>query len=334
MIDLKKRSLLTLLDFSSEEIAYLLDLAARLKADKYIGKEKKALEGKNIVLLFEKDSTRTRCSFETAAYDQGARVTYLGPTGSQMGKKESLKDTARVLGRIYDGIEYRGYGQHVVRTLAEYSGVPVWNGLTTEFHPTQALADALTMREHIAKPLSEIKFCFLGDAHNNVANSLMVLSAKMGMDFRAISPQQCAPDKALVSTCRALAEKSGAKITVTDDIASGVKGCDFVYTDVWVSMGESSDLWKDRIDLLQPYQVNRRVMEATGNEDVKFLHCLPAFHNLETTVGKEIFDKFGISEMEVTDEVFESDASIVFDEAENRLHTIKAVMVATLGNLE
>ena len=334
MIDLKKRSLLTLLDFSSEEIAYLLDLAARLKADKYIGKEKKTLEGKNIVLLFEKDSTRTRCSFETAAYDQGARVTYLGPTGSQMGKKESLKDTARVLGRIYDGIEYRGYGQHVVRTLAEYSGVPVWNGLTTEFHPTQALADALTMREHIAKPLSEIKFCFLGDAHNNVANSLMVLSAKMGMDFRAISPQQCAPDKALVSTCRALAEKSGAKITVIDDIASGVKGCDFVYTDVWVSMGESSDLWKDRIDLLQPYQVNRRVMEATGNEDVKFLHCLPAFHNLETTVGKEIFDKFGISEMEVTDEVFESDASIVFDEAENRLHTIKAVMVATLGNLE
>ena len=334
MIDLKKRSLLTLLDFSSEEIAYLLDLAARLKADKYIGKEKKTLEGKNIVLLFEKDSTRTRCSFETAAYDQGARVTYLGPTGSQMGKKESLKDTARVLGRIYDGIEYRGYGQHVVRTLAEYSGVPVWNGLTTEFHPTQALADALTMREHIAKPLSEIKFCFLGDAHNNVANSLMVLSAKMGMDFRAISPQQCAPDKALVSTCRALPEKSGAKITVTDDIASGVKGCDFVYTDVWVSMGESSDLWKDRIDLLQPYQVNRRVMEATGNEDVKFLHCLPAFHNLETTVGKEIFDKFGISEMEVTDEVFESDASIVFDEAENRLHTIKAVMVATLGNLE
>lgn len=334
MIDLKKRSLLTLLDFSSGEIAYLLDLAARLKADKYIGKEKKTLEGKNIVLLFEKDSTRTRCSFETAAYDQGARVTYLGPTGSQMGKKESLKDTARVLGRIYDGIEYRGYGQHVVRTLAEYSGVPVWNGLTTEFHPTQALADALTMREHIAKPLSEIKFCFLGDAHNNVANSLMVLSAKMGMDFRAISPQQCAPDKALVSTCRALAEKSGAKITVTDDIASGVKGCDFVYTDVWVSMGESSDLWKDRIDLLQPYQVNRRVMEATGNEDVKFLHCLPAFHNLETTVGKEIFDKFGISEMEVTDEVFESDASIVFDEAENRLHTIKAVMVATLGNLE
>ena len=322
MIDLKKRSLLTLLDFSSEEIAYLLDLAARLKAGKYIGKEKKTLEGKNIVLLFEKDSTRTRCSFETAAYDQGARVTYLGPTGSQMGKKESLKDTARVLGRIYDGIEYRGYGQHVVRTLAEYSGVPVWNGLTTEFHPTQALADALTMREHIAKPLSEIKFCFLGDAHNNVANSLMVLSAKMGMDFRAISPQQCAPDKALVSTCRALAEKSGAKITVTDDIASGVKGCDFVYTDVWVSMGESSDLWKDRIDLLQPYQVNRRVMEATGNEDVKFLHCLPAFHNLETTVGKEIFDKFGISEMEVTDEVFESDASIVFDEAENRLHTI------------
>ena len=334
MTNLPGRSFLKLLDYTPEEIDSLLNLAAELKQQKKVGISHRMHQGKNVVLLFEKDSTRTRCSFETAAYDQGARETYLGPTGSQMGKKESLKDTARVLGRIYDGIEYRGYWQHVVRTLAEYSGVPVWNGLTTEFHPTQALADALTMREHIAKPLSEIKFCFLGDAHNNVANSLMVLSAKMGMDFRAISPQQCAPDKALVSTCRALAEKSGAKITVTDDIASGVKGCDFVYTDVWVSMGESSDLWKDRIDLLQPYQVNRRVMEATGNEDVKFLHCLPAFHNLETTVGKEIFDKFGISEMEVTDEVFESDASIVFDEAENRLHTIKAVMVATLGNLE
>ena len=329
MIDLKKRSLLTLLDFSSEEIAYLLDLAARLKADKYIGKEKKTLEGKNIVLLFEKDSTRTRCSFETAAYDQGARVTYLGPTGSQMGKKESLKDTARVLGRIYDGIEYRGYGQHVVRTLAEYSGVPVWNGLTTEFHPTQALADALTMREHIAKPLSEIKFCFLGDAHNNVANSLMVLSAKMGMDFRAISPQQCAPDKALVSTCRALAEKSGAKITVTDDIASGVKGCDFVYTDVWVSMGEPDEVWESGIRLLRKYQVNADV-RGEAKPEALFMHCLPSFHDTRTTIGAEIAQKFGIPEMEVTDEVFEGRQSVVFDEAENRMHTIKAVMYATL----
>ena len=331
MVDLSNRSLLTLLDFTPGEIGYLLDLAARLKADKYIGKEKKTLQGKNIVLLFEKDSTRTRCSFEVAAYDQGARVTYLGPTGSQMGKKESLKDTARVLGRIYDGIEYRGYGQHIVHTLSEYSGVPVWNGLTNEFHPTQALADMLTMREHSQKPLSEMKLCFLGDAHNNVANSLMIASAKMGMDFRAISPAQCAPDPALVKTCRELAQASGARITVTDRI-DGVRDCDFVYTDVWVSMGEPDDIWRDRIELLSPYQVNRAVMDATQNPEAKFLHCLPAFHNMETTVGKDIFGKFGISEMEVTEEVFESDASVVFDQAENRLHTIKAVMVATLGD--
>ena len=283
------------------------------------------------MLLFEKDSTRTRCSFEVAAYDQGARVTYLGPTGSQMGKKESLKDTARVLGRIYDGIEYRGYGQHIVHTLSEYSGVPVWNGLTNEFHPTQALADMLTMREHSQKPLSEMKLCFLGDAHNNVANSLMIASAKMGMDFRAISPAQCAPDPALVKTCRELAQASGARITVTDRI-DGVRDCDFVYTDVWVSMGEPDDIWRDRIELLSPYQVNRAVMDATQNPEAKFLHCLPAFHNMETTVGKDIFGKLGISEMEVTEEVFESDASVVFDQAENRLHTIKAVMVATLGD--
>ena len=332
MIDLRTRNLLTLLDFSADEITYMLDLAARLKADKYLGKEKKLLTGKNIVLLFEKDSTRTRCAFEVAAHDQGAQVTYLGPTGSQMGKKESVKDTAHVLGRMYDGIEYRGYGQRIVRLLAEFSGVPVWNGLTTEFHPTQALADMLTMREHCPKPLSEVKFCFLGDAHNNVANSLMVMAAKMGMDYRAISPRACAPDAALVNQCRQLSMQSGAKILVTEDVAEGVAGCDFVYTDVWVSMGEPDEVWGERIKLLQPYQVNRAVMKATGNPDCKFMHCLPAFHDLETVVGNDIYEKFAISEMEVTDEVFQSEASIVFDEAENRMHTIKAVMVATLGD--
>ena len=321
MVDLSKRSLLTLLDFSAEEIGYLLELAVRLKNDKYTGRERKTLQGKNIVLLFEKDSTRTRCSFEVAAYDQGARVTYLGPTGSQVGKKESIKDTARVLGRMYDGIEYRGFAQRIVHTLAEYSGVPVWNGLTNEFHPTQALADMMTMREHTQKPLSEWKICFLGDAHNNVANSLMVASAKMGMDFRA----------SLVRQCRTLAGQSGGKIAVTDDLVAGVDGCDFVYTDVWVSMGEPDEMWQRRIDLLRPYQVNGAVMEATHNPGAKFMHCLPAFHNLETKVGKDIFEKFGLTEMEVTEEVFESDASIVFDQAENRMHTIKAVMVATLG---
>lgn len=331
MVDLSKRSLLTLLDFSAEEIGYLLELAVRLKNDKYTGRERKTLQGKNIVLLFEKDSTRTRCSFEVAAYDQGARVTYLGPTGSQVGKKESIKDTARVLGRMYDGIEYRGFAQRIVHTLAEYSGVPVWNGLTNEFHPTQALADMMTMREHTQKPLSEWKICFLGDAHNNVANSLMVASAKMGMDFRAVSPVECAPDASLVRQCRTLAGQSGGKIAVTDDLVAGVDGCDFVYTDVWVSMGEPDEMWQRRIDLLRPYQVNGAVMEATHNPGAKFMHCLPAFHNLETKVGKDIFEKFGLTEMEVTEEVFESDTSIVFDQAENRMHTIKAVMVATLG---
>lgn len=331
MTNLSKKSFLTLLDFSADEIVYLLELAARLKTDKYLNKEKKTLTGKNIALIFEKDSTRTRCSFEVAAYDQGARVTYLGPTGSQIGKKESIKDTARVLGRIYDAIEYRGYGQKVVRMLSEFSGVPVWNGLTTEFHPTQALADMLTMREHCPKPFNEIKFCFLGDARNNVANSLMVAAAKMGMDYRAVSPAACAPEAALVQQCNALAAQSGAKITLTEDVREGVAGCDFVYTDVWVSMGEPDEMWRERIALLSPYQVNRAVMEATGNPDCRFLHCLPAFHNLETAVGKEIFEKFGLSEMEVTEEVFESPNSVVFDQAENRLHTIKAVMVATLG---
>ena len=332
MMDLRGKSLLTLLDYTPEQIEYMLDLAARLKADKRAGVERKTMLNKNVVLLFEKDSTRTRCAFETAAHDQGAQVTYLGPSGSQMGKKESLKDTARVLGRMYDGIEYRGYGQQIVELLAQHSGVPVWNGLTNEFHPTQALADMLTMREQLDCPLSEMTFCFLGDAHNNVANSLMVASAKMGMNFRAVSPAACAPDQKLVEKCRELARTSGAQIMVTDNIAEGVKGCDFVYTDVWVSMGEPAEMWAERICLLSPYQINRRVMEATGNPDVKFLHCLPAFHNLETTVGRQIYEKFGLSEMEVTDEVFESKASVVFEEAENRLHTIKAVMVATLGN--
>lgn len=332
MIDLSRRNFLTLLDFTPDEIGYLLELAARLKADKYLRKEKKCLEGRNIALLFEKDSTRTRCAFEVAAHDQGAHVTYLGPTGSQIGKKESIKDTARVLGRMFDAIEYRGYGQRVVQTLAEYSGIPVWNGLTTEFHPTQALADMLTMREHTNKPLSQVRFCFLGDAHNNVANSLMVMAAKMGMDYRAVSPRACAPDKVLVQRCEAIAATTGGSITVTEDVDRGADGCDFVYTDVWVSMGEADSVWEERIALLKDYQVNRAVMDKTGNPDCKFLHCLPAFHNTETAVGNDIYGRFGVSEMEVTDEVFESTASIVFDEAENRLHTIKAVMVATLGD--
>ena len=333
MIDLRKRHLLTLLDFTPEEIAYLLDLAKRLKTDKYLHREKQMLVGKNIVLLFEKDSTRTRCSFEVAAHDQGAHVTYLGPTGSQIGKKESIKDTAHVLGRMYDGIEYRGYAQRIVQLLAEFSGVPVWNGLTTEFHPTQALADMLTMREHCSKPLSEMKFCFLGDAHNNVANSLMVMAAKMGMDFRAISPRACAPDPSLVERCRKVAELTGAKITITDSISEGDAGCDFVYTDVWVSMGEPDEVWAERIKALSPYQINKKVMENAGRDAI-FMHCLPAFHDLKTKIGKEVYEKFGMSELEVTDEVFESEQSVVFDEAENRMHTIKAVMVATLGERE
>lgn len=332
MEGLKGRNFLKLLDFSASEIVALIDLAGRLKAAKRAGTECKLLTGKNIVLLFEKDSTRTRCAFEVGAIDQGAHVTYLGPSGSQIGKKETIKDTARVLGRMYDGIEYRGYGQSIVETLAQYAGVPVWNGLTDEFHPTQVLADFLTMREHCKKPLSEIKFCYIGDAHNNVANSLMVGAAKLGMDFRAISPASCAPSPMLVEVCREVARHSCATITVTEDIVSGVKDCDFVYTDVWVSMGEAESVWQERIELLLPYQVNAVVMKATGNASAKFLHCLPAFHNDETTVAKEIKRKFSISEMEVTDEVFESASSVVFDQAENRMHTIKAVMVATLGS--
>ncbi len=329
--NLKNRNFLKLLDFTPQEIKFLLQLSADLKKAKYAGTETQMLKGKNIVLLFEKDSTRTRCAFEVAALDQGAHVTYLGPAGSQMGKKESMKDTARVLGRMYDGIEYRGYAQMIVETLGQYAGVPVWNGLTTEFHPTQILADFLTMMEHSDKPLSQVAFCYMGDAKNNMGNSLMVGAAKMGMDFRACAPKSIWPEESLVAQCREIAKETGAKITLTESVEEGVKGCDFLYTDVWVSMGEPAEVWAERINLLKPYQVNKRAMELTGNPKVKFMHCLPAFHNRETAVGEDIYKQFGIESMEVSEEVFESGASIVFDEAENRLHTIKAVMVATLA---
>lgn len=330
--NLRNRNFLKLLDFTPKEIKFLLDLSMDLKKAKYAGTEQPKLKGKNIALIFEKASTRTRCAFEVAAFDQGAHVTYLGPSGSQIGQKESMKDTARVLGRMYDGIEYRGYGQSIVEQLGEYAGVPVWNGLTTEFHPTQVLADFLTMMEHSDKPLNKITFAYMGDARNNMGNSLLVGAAKMGMDFRAVAPKSVQPDAALVKQAREIAKETGAKITITDDVKKGVKGCDFLYTDVWVSMGEPDSVWTERIKLLKPYQVNAAAMKATGNPNVKFLHCLPAFHNRETKVGEEIYKKFKLNGMEVTEEVFESDASIVFDEAENRVHTIKAVMVATLGD--
>jgi ornithine carbamoyltransferase len=303
-----------------------------LKKAKYAGIEQQRLKGKNIALIFEKSSTRTRCAFEVAAYDQGAHVTYLGPTGSQMGTKESMKDTSRVLGRMYDGIEYRGFGQDIVEELAKYAGVPVWNGLTNEFHPTQVLADFLTMMEYSSKPLSQVRFAYLGDARNNMGNSLLVGAAKMGMDYRSVAPKSVQPNKELVAKAQEIAGKTGAQITITEDLGSGVKDCDFLCTDVWVSMGEPEDVWQERIKLLKPYQVNAAAMEKTGNPNVKFLHCLPAFHNRETEIGEEIYQKFGLEAMEVTEEVFESDASIAFDEAENRIHTIKAVMVATLGS--
>ena len=330
--NLRNRNFLKLLDFTPKEITFLLDLSADLKKAKYAGIEQPRLSGKNIVLIFEKASTRTRCAFETAAYDQGANVTYLGPTGSQMGKKESMKDTARVLGRMYDGIEYRGFGQDIVEDLGKYAGVPVWNGLTNEYHPTQVLADFLTMMEHSDKPLKEVKFAYLGDARNNMGNSLLVGAAKLGMDFRSVAPKSVQPDKALVKEATKIARETGAKLLITDDLKKGVKGCDFLYTDVWVSMGEPEEVWKKRIKLLKPYQINKKAMEITGNPDVKFLHCLPAFHNRETIVGEDIYQKFGLDGLEVTEEVFESEASIVFNEAENRIHTIKAVMVATLGD--
>jgi ornithine carbamoyltransferase len=330
-IDLHNRHFLKLLDFTPEEITYMLDLAAKLKKAKKEGNEIQHLKGKNIALIFEKASTRTRCAFEVAAYDQGAHVTYLGPTGSQIGQKESMKDTARVLGGMYDGIEYRGYGQDIVEELGKYAGVPVWNGLTNEFHPTQILADFLTMIEHSKKPLNKMVFCYLGDARYNMGNSLMVGSAKMGIDFRIAAPKSYQPAADLVKKCKAIALETSAKIAITDNVDEAVKGADFLYTDVWVSMGEPDSVWEERIRLLKPYQVNMKVIEKTGNPSVKFLHCLPAFHNRDTKVGEDIFKKFGLDGMEVTEDVFESEHSIVFDEAENRLHTIKAVMVATLG---
>lgn len=329
--NLKNRNFLKLLDFSTKEINFLLELSQSLKKAKYAGTEQAKLANKNIALIFEKASTRTRCAFEVAAYDQGAKVTYLGPSGTQIGQKESMKDTARVLGRMYDGIEYRGYGQNIVEELGKYAGVPVWNGLTNEFHPTQILADFLTMIEHSEKPLSKIKFCYLGDARNNMGNSLMVGAAKLGIDFRAAAPKMYQPSDELQNECRKIAKHTGAKITISESVEEAVKNCDFLYTDVWVSMGEPDEVWAERIKLLLPYQVNKKAMDLTGNPNVKFLHCLPAFHNRETKVGEDIYKKFGIEAMEVSDEVFESETSVVFDQAENRLHTIKAVMVATLG---
>jgi ornithine carbamoyltransferase len=330
-VNLKNRNFLKLLDFTPEEISYLLNLAASLKKKKLSGEEEQLLKGKNIALIFEKTSTRTRCAFEVAAFDQGANTTYLGPSGTQIGVKESMKDTARVLGRMYDGIEYRGFGQSIVEELGEYAGVPVWNGLTDEFHPTQILADFLTIQEHSDKPLKKIKFCYMGDARNNMGNSLMVGSAKMGIDFRAAAPKQFQPEWNLINVCQGIAKETGAKITVTDNLEIALKDVDFIYTDVWVSMGESNSAWNERINLLKPYQVNKDAILKTGNPNVKFLHCLPAYHNRETKIGEEIYQKFGLDGIEVTEEVFESKASIVFDEAENRMHTIKAVMVATLA---
>lgn len=329
--NLKNRHFLTLRDFSPQEISFLLKLAKDLKAAKYAGTEVPQLVNKELALIFEKNSTRTRVGFEVAAYDQGARVTYLGPSGTHIGHKESVKDTARVLGRVYDGIEYRGFGQKIVEELAEYAGVPVFNGLTDEFHPTQILADFLTMQEHVEKPLHEMAYVFIGDAANNMGDSLLIGGAKMGMDVRLCAPEECWPEEAIQDEAQAIARETGARITITDDIDTAVAGVDFVYTDVWVSMGEPKEKWGQRIKLLMPYQVNAGLMEKTGNPRARFMHCLPAFHNTETAVGKEIEAEFGISAMEVTDEVFESPASIVFDQAENRMHTIKAVLVATLG---
>ena len=329
--NLHGRSFVKLLDFSPDEIRFLLRLSADLKAAKYGGYERRSLDGKNIALIFEKTSTRTRTAFEVAAFDQGAQVTYLGPGGSQIGHKESMKDTARVLGRVYDGIEYRGFAQETVETLARYAGVPVWNGLTDEFHPTQVLADVLTMTEHSDKHVGDISYCFLGDANNNMGNSLMVGGCKLGMDVRLAGPREVWPDDDLVKTCRTIADETGARLLITDDVDAAVNDVDFLYTDVWVSMGEDKSVWGERIRLLRPYQINAELVARTGNPSVKVLHCLPAFHNRETTVGEEIYQEYGLDGMEITEEVFESAHSIVFDQAENRLHTIKAVMVATLG---
>jgi ornithine carbamoyltransferase len=329
--DLRGRHFLTLADYSPEELNYLLELAAELKAAKREDREEQRLKGKEIALIFEKDSTRTRCAFEVAAYDQGAHVTFIGPSGSHMGHKETVKDTARVLGRMYDAIEYRGFGEEVADELAEWAGVPVYNGLTDEWHPTQILADFLTIREHVPKPLDEVSFCYLGDARFNMADTYLVGGAKLGMDVRIAAPKSLWPSEEFVSLANEIAEETGAKITITEDVAEAVKGCDVLFTDVWVSMGEPDEVWAERIELLRPYQVNAETLKLTGNPDVKFMHCLPAFHNTDTQVGKEIYEKFGLDALEVTEEVFESPASLVWDEAENRMHTIKAVMVATLG---
>ena len=329
--NLKNRNFLTLMDFTPREIQFLLDLAIQLKKAKYAGTEQQKLKGKNIALIFEKDSTRTRCAFEVAALDQGAHTTYLGPTGSQLGKKESVADTARVLGRMYDGIEYRGFGQEIVEELAKYAGVPVWNGLTDQDHPTQVLADFLTALEHLNKPLNEMVFAYCGDGHNNMANALMIGACKTGMDFRIVSPKTLFPEQNLMHKCLKVAQETGAKITLTDNIDAGVKDADVLYTDVWVSMGEPDSVWEQRINLLKPYQVNGDMLKKTGKSTTIFMHCLPSFHDLKTKIGKDIYEKFGLTAMEVTDEVFEGPHSVVFDEAENRMHTIKAVMVATLG---
>jgi ornithine carbamoyltransferase len=329
--NLHNRSLLNLEDFEAQDIRFLLDLAAELKRSKYAGNEVQRLKGKNIALIFEKPSTRTRCAFEVAVYDQGGHVTYIDPASSQLGHKESLKDTARVLGRFYDGIEYRGFHQSIVEDLAKYSHVPVWNGLTDEYHPTQILADLLTMEELGEKPLRELSFCYLGDARFNMGNSLLIGGVQMGMDVRISAPKEFWPNDELLSRMKKLAKSTGAKITLESDPAKAVLDADFLYTDVWVSMGEPVEVWSDRINQLQRYQINSQLMQATGNSRTKFMHCLPAFHNLETEVGRDIHNKFGLKELEVTEDVFESAASIVFNQAENRMHTIKAVLVATLG---
>lgn len=330
-INLKNRHLITLKDFTKQEITYLLDLAIELKKAKQIGTEQQKLKGKNIALIFEKPSTRTRCAFEVAAFDQGANITYLGPTGSQMGKKESMEDTAKVLGRYYGGIEFRGFKQESVEILAQYSGAVVWNGLTDLYHPTQVLADFMTLREKVNKPLEEVTLVYVGDGRNNMANSLLIASSIMGMEFRIISPRSLYPKEELLNEAKRRAEESGAIIMITDNIAQGAQGADAIYTDVWVSMGEEGQMAK-RIQLLKDYQVNMNMIRATQNPDVIFLHCLPSFHDNNTIVGQEVYKKYGLKSMEVTDEVFRSKHSVVFDEAENRLHTIKAVMVATLGS--
>jgi ornithine carbamoyltransferase len=330
--NLRNRNFLKELDFTSDELKFLIKLSKDLKAAKYGGYEQQRLKGKNIALIFEKASTRTRCAFEVAAYDQGAHTTYLGPEGSQIGHKESMKDTARVLGRMYDGIEYRGFAQDTVEILGRYAGVPVWNGLTNEFHPTQILADVLTMVEHTKKDMSDISYCYVGDARYNMGNSLMVAGVKFGMDVRICAPKSLWPNAELVNICRGLTNQTGARLTITEDVDEGVQGVDYLHTDVWVSMGEPDEVWAERIKLLKPYQVNADLVRRTGNPDAKFMHCLPAFHNRETKIGEQIYQKFGVESMEVSEEVFESERSLVFDQAENRMHTIKAVMVATLGD--